>query len=125
MMKPKILYHASQNREIDVLEPRADTVRDKAEGPVVFASPDKAGVTKFVVPTEDSWTRKMRFGDNHVMVICGRERFIEADKGGAIYQLNPDLFEQKNIEGGKSEWTSKVAVKPVEKEEESNETKAE
>jgi len=36
-MKPKVLYHASQNREIDVLEPRADTVRDKAEGPVVFA----------------------------------------------------------------------------------------
>lgn len=118
VVKPKVFYHASPNRNIEVLEPRADSVRDENEGPVVFASPDKANVTKFIVPSDDSWTRKMCFGDVHVHVISDRERYEQADKGGTIYHLSPETFEHdENRGGGSSEWTSRVAVKPTEKEE--------
>ncbi len=117
-MKPTVLYHASSNRNIEILEPRAETVRDENEGPVVFASSDKANVTKFLVPTDDSWTRKMRFGDTHVHVIRDRKRYEELDKGGAIYHLSPDGFslDQTKV-GGKNEWTSNTSVTPTEKEE--------
>ena len=116
-MKPKVLYHASSNRNLEVLEPRAESVRDESEGPVVFASPDKAGVTKFLVPSNDSWTRKMRFGDVHIHIISDREKYEEADKGGAIYHLSSDTFElDETRSGGKQEWTSRKSVKPANKE---------
>lgn len=45
--RPKILYHASPNRSINVFEPRREKVRDPEEGPVVFATPDKALASAF------------------------------------------------------------------------------
>ncbi|MCH7641227.1 hypothetical protein IID22_03460 [Patescibacteria group bacterium] len=113
-VKPKVLYHASDNRNIEVMEPRKESIRDPKEGPVVFADPDKAAVTKFIVPYNDKWTKKGRFGDVHYHVIQGRERYEELDTGGTIYHLNPETFEH-NLEFGGSgdEWTSKVAVKPI------------
>ncbi|GEM_PF-758686 len=117
-MKPTVLYHASSNRNIEVLEPRAEKVRDENEGPVVFASPDKALTTKFLVPSDDTWTRKMRFGDTHVHVISDRKRYEEFDKGGAIYHLSPEGFTlDQTKRGGKNEWTSNTSVTPTEKEE--------
>lgn len=112
-MKPKALYHASPNRNLKIIEPRAESVRDEKEGAVVFATPDKAESSKFLVPSDDSWTRKMRFGDIHIHIISDRERYIEADKGGTIYKLSPETFEHDKTRGTNTEWTSKVAVKPI------------
>lgn len=114
---PKILYHASSNRKIRMLEPRALTIRDRNEGPVVFATPDKAEASKFLVPSDDSWTRKSRFGDVHVHIISDRKRYEKADKGGAIYHLSSDTFENDETKGARTEWTSKRAVRPISKEE--------
>lgn len=117
MNKPKVLYHASQNKNLSIIEPRDNTVRDPKEGPVVFASPDKAGVTKFLVPSDDSWTRKSRFGEIHVHVIKDKSRYLKNDKGGAIYHLHPDTFYLDDTKGGsKDEWTSRKPVKPLKKE---------
>ena len=41
-MEIKYLYHASNNKNIDVLKPRQESIRDPNEGPVVFASQDKS-----------------------------------------------------------------------------------
>lgn len=113
-MKPRVVYHASSNKDLEVLEPRAETVRDKKEGPVVFASADKAGVTKFLVPSNDSWTRKMRFAGVHIHVISDRERYEKLDKGGAIYHLSPETFGLDETRGGgRGEWTSRVSVTPI------------
>lgn len=117
-MKPKVLYHASPNKNLEVLEKRAESVRDESEGPVVFASSDKAGVTKFLVSSNDSWTKKGRFGGIHYNIISDRQRYEKEDKGGAIYHLSSDTFELDETRGGgKDEWTSRISVKPVNKEE--------
>lgn len=112
-MKPKVLYHASQNRNIRKLEPKAESIRDKNEGPVVFATPDKAEASKFLVPSDDSWTRKMRFGNVHVHVISNKKRYEEKDKGGTIYHLDPNTFEHDETKGTHTEWTSNVTVTPA------------
>lgn len=116
-MKLPVLYHASSNRNIELIEPKAESVRDKGEGPVVFATPDKAEASKFIVPSDDTWTRKMRFGDVHVHIISDRGRYEKADKGGTIYHLDANTFENDKTKGTGTEWTSMVAVKPFEKEE--------
>jgi len=119
--KPEVLYHASENKNIDEFEPRAESVRDKNEGPVVFATPDKALASCFIVPSTDSWTQKSIFTlptkeKIHVLVISDKERFKEADKGGAIYSLPGDNFETDLEKGMKDkEWICREPVKPTDK----------
>lgn len=118
MDKPKILYHASQNRNIDYFEPRAESIRDPEEGSVVFATPDKVMASIFIVPTDDSWTGSGLFGGVHYFVCGDEERFRGIDKGGAIYTLSSDTFENDPSKGlGTREWTSKISVKPNSSEE--------
>jgi len=111
--KPPFLYHASSNRELEKFEPRAETFRDADEGPVVFATPDIAYASMFIVPTDDSWTRKSTFEGVNCIVISNKKHFEELDRGGAIYSLSSETFEtdpKKSITG--HEWTSKKAVRP-------------
>lgn len=58
----------------------------------------------------------MRFGDVHVTVISDRERYEKADKGGTIYHLSPNTFENDKTKRTGTEWTSKVAARPYKKE---------
>lgn len=46
--KPPFLYHGSAHRDIEELEPRANSYRDLEEGNVVFATPDLAMATIFM-----------------------------------------------------------------------------
>lgn len=115
--KPAILYHASPNRDVAEFESRAETTRDPNEGPVVFATPDKAFASCFIVPTDDRWTDISVFeNDICAMVIGDKKRFEEADKGGSIYSLSSDTF---NTDLGQSmqqrEWISKEPVRPIDK----------
>lgn len=117
----KYLYHASQNRNIENLEPRQESVRDPKEDRVVFASHDKAYVSCFLVPTDDSWSKisiyrseSNRHTPFHVMCISDEKRFKELDKGGAIYYLSPEGFYLDKNKGN-IEWTSRKKVKPIKK----------
>jgi hypothetical protein len=115
--KPKILYHASPNRDLQVIETRQESVRDKNEGPVVFATHDEACASLFLVNSNDSWTFKGRINGVHYHIISDRKRFEELDKGGSIYEVPSDSFERKiNDESWQSlEWTSTKPVNPIRK----------
>lgn len=116
--KPPVLYHASLNKDVKEFEPRAETFRDPEEGPVVFATPDKAYASCFIVSgINDRWCQISVFdGSIHVMIISDKERFLKIDKGGAIYALPSETFEtdpEKSKTG--REWTSREPVKPSDK----------
>lgn len=118
-MEYKCLYHASNNKDIEILEPRANSVRDLEEGPVVFASHDMSYATCFIVPVDDSWCQILCYSSSehptiHVICISDEQRFKELDQGGAIYHLPLDKF---TLDRGKGirEWTSNESVKPFKK----------
>ncbi len=121
--KPKVLFHSSRNKDIKEFEPRNKKVRDPLEGPVVFATPDKAYASCFLVPSDDSWVIIGRYSTYGVpgpwkVVVSDEERFRRADKGGAIYHLPSQSFSfhpERNM--SETEWTSHQAVKPLGKEE--------
>ena len=121
MKTPKFLYHSSQDRNIQVFAPRAESMRDPNEGPVVFATPSKSYSSCFIVKTDGSWVDISSWdgGETWHFVCSDKERFIENDKGGAIYTLeNEGQFSTDSEKGtGESEWISKDAVKPISKEE--------
>ena len=117
LVKPKILYSASQDRNIDTFKPRVITFRDLDEGPVVFATPDKAYASMFIVRSNDSWTNKGQYQGQYYQVISDEKRYKNLDKGGAIYTFKSDDFETDLTKGMKNkEWISKKPVKPINKE---------
>lgn len=116
--KPQIVYHSSHNPNIEEFIPRDERVRDLSEGPVIFATPDKALASAFLIEDHsDDWTQIGFYNDVLVVVICSdRDRFIEKDKGGTIYALPSDSFNfNPDLGMGNREWTSHSNVKPINK----------
>lgn len=115
--KPQVLFHASRNSEIEVFEPRAEKVRDKNEGPKVFATPSRAMASIFLVPSDDSWVHSGVINDEPYIIISDEERFRSLDNGGTIYSLPNDTFENDPEKGLRElEWTSDKSVTPIDKE---------
>lgn len=118
-IRPKELYHASENRNILMFEPRQESYRDWSEGKVVFATPEKGYAAMFMVPVSDNWTRRGFYNRVPYMIIRGtKENFEEIDEGGAIYTLSSKSFQTDlSKEIGANEWVSKHKVQPLDKEE--------
>jgi hypothetical protein len=119
---PAILYHASWNSTIYEFDPRQESIRDPDEGPVVFATPDKAYASCFMVPSDDSWVKVGQYSVNDPhepwkIIISDEDRFRELDNGGVIYHLPSKSFTcHAERNSGELEWTSTQKVKPVTKE---------
>lgn len=115
--KPTVLFHASRNRDIDVFEPRTEKTRDANEGPRVFGTPNRAMASIFLVESDDSWVQSGVIDDIPYIIISDEEKFRSLDKGGVVYSLPNDTFENDPHKGLKElEWTSKESVIPLEKE---------
>lgn len=107
-----VLYHASPIKNLKTILPSSKTIRKEGEGSVIFATPDFSYATQFLFRWDDSWVIGGMLNNIHVVIICGKKRFKDADKGGSIYELPCKSFncDLKN-HGFDKEWTSK---KPVE-----------
>lgn len=114
--KPPILFIGTQTADIKKFEPRKGNIRSTDEGPVIFATPDKALASIFTIENHnDSWTKIGYYNDILVIVICmDREKFIKNDKGGLIYSVSSDSFDyDPNLGMGDKEWTSTTPTKPI------------
>jgi hypothetical protein len=114
--KPSIVYHASNNPDIKEFIPRDERARDPSEGPVVFATPDRALASAFLVEDHnDDWMQIGFYNDILVIIICSdRNEFIKKDKGGTLYALPSDSFDFDTNRGMEErEWISHSNVKPV------------
>jgi hypothetical protein len=115
--KPPVLFHASSKQEIDAFEPRNIKVRDENEGPQVFGTPSRAMASIFLVESDGSWVKSGAMDNVPYIVISDEERYRSLDKGGVIYSLPNDTFENDPEKGLRElEWTSKEPVVPSEKE---------
>lgn len=118
MEKPPVVYHGSTDKNIEKFEPRSTKVRDRAEGPKVFATSDKRMASVFIAGVDDSWGNSGMTDGVPYMVISDRQRFEEIDTGGAIYHLPSDTFTTDPHKGlGEIEWTSGGSVEPIDREE--------
>ena len=119
LQKPAVLYHASSSSDTTELKPRNEKIRNPAEGPVVFATPDKAYASCFLVPSDGSWVAIGRYSDDEPWhaVVADEQRFRSLDRGGAIYCLPSGSFDHNpDANMGEIEWTSKEPVRPINKE---------
>lgn len=115
--KPEFLYHASGNKDIKEFEPRRKKMRDHEEGQVIFATPNLALASAFLMnELDDSWSHKGDINGIPYAVIKDKDLFTKFDKGGSIYKLPSDSFNCDLNKGmGKFEWISRENVKPIDK----------
>lgn len=112
MKKPKILYHASPNNDIEMLEPRAESLpSDWKNGEAVFATTSLEYASFFVVSTKNVWANMGNIGGVFYFGCADKEKFLKEDTGGTLYKLPPETF--NHYKG--FEWYSREPVKPVEK----------
>lgn len=112
--KPKILYHASSNRNIERFEPRIGKRRDENEGKQIFATPSKAIASVFMIESDDSWVASGDAAGTPFIVISDEARYRALDNGGTIYELPSDTFDTDMEKGlRENEYTSKEPVDPI------------
>lgn len=115
------LYHGSTNSNIRVFEPKNNHIRDKKEGPVVFATPSLKLASCYLFKWEDSWVHQsISWKDENIadyqviMVISDKQRFHKEDNGGAVYILPSQGFDFDEHKGlGIYEWTHNGSVIPI------------
>lgn len=113
--RPPFLYHGSSNRELKAIHPRAQSVRDPNEGPIVFATPDRAGAVQFMMNSDDSWCQLSKHNDVRVAVYADRTKFEQLDQGGTVYTLPSEGFAVQQPVKHPDEWTHSGAVAPIER----------
>ncbi|MFH1235352.1 MAG: hypothetical protein V1685_00235 [Parcubacteria group bacterium] len=114
--KPASLYIAAQTPNLQELIPLEGRNRDRNEGAVIFATPNKELASVFLVEGHnDSWMQIGYFSNIPYVAICmSREDFIKRDHGGSMYEVPSDTFNyDSNLGMGEKEWTSREPVKPI------------
>ena len=118
LIRPKILFHASQKGQIKEFEPREEKKRSADEPAQIFSSPSETVSSMFLVPTNNEFIKSGSYdhGETWVYIIGDWENFKTMDKGGYIYTLPTETFGVDPNKGlGLFEWTSQQNVKPTAK----------
>lgn len=111
-MKPKVLYHASPNNGIEILEPRAESTPENwKNGTVVFATHSLAFASGFLLPAKKLTCQGGNFGGVFFFISQNGDKCRVLDCGGTIYEVDSSSFtHHKGFE-----WYSKISVKPTNK----------
>lgn len=108
--KPPVLYHGSGNRNIEIFEPRENTrQKDKEKKEFVFATDSLMKALPYMFKSEErdfSYSSGQRNGVVTAVFPLSEQELRNKDKGGAVYELPSDYFE----EGDGYEWASENPV---------------
>jgi len=111
-----IVYHASQNKNLVIIEPKKTLSNNVYIGDYVFATKNK--LLAYMYLTTNGYPTLMNPGTNHPnIVICAKiDEYIKNDTGGAIYGLPSNNFmSSPQLELNEYEVVSKIAVVPLSK----------
>jgi hypothetical protein len=111
-----ILYHASTNKDLGVINPKRTLSKDKYIGDFVFATADKVLAIMYLATRGYATLMNSKDTQPNIVVCADQSRYQADDKGGAIYELPEESFidtPQKELNG--YEFVSVKPVKPLSK----------
>lgn len=106
-----VLYHASQAKKLKTIFPKPTLSNNRYIGDYIFATANRALATMYLAPKGFAILMNI---DALIptLIICGNEQELKKhDKGGAIYELSPDVFIDTPQKG--LELYEKVSKKPI------------
>jgi len=94
-----LVYHGSPNKNLTILDPLAESIRDPKNRMVVFATSSIQVASCYLFKWDNSWVQQLVLWKNNeltkfevYMVISDYKRFKNVDAGGAIYFLPAKNF---------------------------------
>ncbi len=109
--KPPVLYHGSGNRNIEIFEPRENTrQKDKEKKEFVFATDSLVKALPYMFKSKErgfSYSSGEIKGVVFAVFPLTEQELRDRDKGGAVYELPNEAFD----EGDGYEWASENPVK--------------
>lgn len=114
-LRTHTLYHGSPDTNITVLEPREESPGHKLPGKYLFATQHPELAAMFLAP-KLAPMQMSKFHNNFVLIAqCTEQVYKTADKGGAIYELPAESFQQGPSDMPEVEWYSAEPVRPLSK----------
>jgi len=111
-----ILYHASTNRDLEVIEPKRTLSHNKYIGDYVFATADKILATMYLATRGFATLMSTQNTQSNIVICADPGIYQEGDVGGAIYELSSLSFtESPQKDLNDYEFVSMQAVKPLSK----------
>lgn len=111
----KVLYHASPHTNLSVIKPKHTLSKDKYIGDYVFATADHRLATMYLA-TKGVATLMNTDKGLWIAICCNEAKYLNQDRGGAIYELPADTFSETPQRGlSDYELVSKAPVKPINK----------
>lgn len=111
-----VLYHASQSKDLLLIEPKRTLSKDKFIGNFVFATTDKILAIMYLTAKGYATLMGLHEEQPNIVICANSEDYLKHDKGGAIYELPSESFiESPQKELSDCELVSKVSVKPLRK----------
>lgn len=111
-----LLYHASTNKNLEMIEPQRTLSKDKYIGDYVFATSDRKLAAMYLVTRGTPTLMNTKAEVPRIIICADSTSYIKNDAGGAIYEVPGKSFVKTPQEGlEESELVGKVAVKPVSK----------
>jgi hypothetical protein len=108
-----VLYHASQQKDLAIIQPKRTLSRDKYIGDFIFATPHKTLALMYLVPK--GFATLMNYDKNppSIVICAAKDELARRDTGGAIYELSPENFKQSpQVELRQDEMASRQPEKP-------------
>lgn len=111
-----ILYHATQNKNLTIIEPQPTLSLDKYIGDFVFATKIKNMALMYLVPHGFPTLMNPNDKEPNIVISANPVHFKSKDKGGAIYELPSESFIDTPQKGlSEFEMVSTKAVEPISK----------
>lgn len=111
-----VLYHASTNKNLELIKPKPTLSKDKFIGDFVFATKDKILATMYLATKGYATLLGPRDTPPNIVICADEKEYLKNDKGGAIYELPSDSFKDSPQKGLTDfELVSKSAVTPLSK----------
>jgi hypothetical protein len=111
-----ILYHASPNKDLEIIEPKRTLSKNRCIGKYVFATSDKKLAAMYLATKGNATLMGFEHKNPWIVICANPNDYLEKDQGGAVYTLPAKTFSktpQKGLEY--SEMVSKKKVKPINK----------
>ena len=112
-----ILYHASQQKDLEIINPQPALSNNILIGNYVFATKNRNLALMYLVPKGIVTLMDPSPNKPNIVICTNPNKLLEIDNGGAIYELPSKSFvksPQETLE--RYEKVSLIPVKPIKKE---------
>lgn len=112
-----VLYHASPDKSLTIINPRKTLSKNDYIGDYVFATSNKKLAVMYLATKGNATYMEPQAKQPYIVISSDSNKYLATDRGGAVYSVSANSFEKTPQTGLEDyEMVTKNSVKPIGKE---------